>query len=251
LNPFYWLRPSERKATLKVVSHQNGKVVYESWVDFTNDAKFMKQIPILDAWGTAIHEAGHAVLKPGSLDHLTIVPSGDHLGYARYKPRPLGAVFDRGVLVREIAVNLAGSVAEEMIGRPRNMGATGDINQTREILRKTLVEGSLIKELDGAMVGPDGKLVMNAQTQRLIDDYAKVVMNDAAEFARKEITRQWPAMIGVSKRLIKSGSISGDEFRAIAKKANAVGTKITPDQIRLYIERLSHKCKNLLMDELK
>ncbi len=88
LSPFYWLRPTERKALLKIEAKQGGKVVYSGTADFTNDAKFMKQIRVVDAWGTAFHEAGHAVLNNPkisgqTLEHLTIVPSGGHLGYAR------------------------------------------------------------------------------------------------------------------------------------------------------------------------
>jgi ATP-dependent Clp protease ATP-binding subunit ClpA len=253
LNPFYWIRPDSRKAVLHIVAEQGGKVVYQGNADFTRDAKFMKQIRSIDAWGTAFHEAGHALMNNPrysgeKLAHLTIVPSGGHLGYARYVQVPgWQSNLDRDGLVKRISVMLAGSIAEEMIGRPRNTGAGSDIQRTRELIRRTALEGSLVKELDGAMTSANGSVILNGKTGSALDRFVEGVMEEARTQTEKYLRTNWNAMVVVSKSLMKKGSFTGEQFEALRKSAaNIKPERYTPEAIRAVMNRLTGRCTRLL-----
>ncbi|MBC7326449.1 MAG: AAA family ATPase, partial [Moorella sp. (in: Bacteria)] len=64
----------------------------------------------------AIHETGHALMselvKPGSVSALTVTPRGQALGYMRQSPEDDTYMYTKEYLEDQIAVMLAGAVAE-------------------------------------------------------------------------------------------------------------------------------------------
>ncbi len=81
----------------------------------------------------AIHETGHAFLsehlRKGSVSALTITPRGQSLGYMRQTPEDDTYLYTREQLENQIAVMLAGAVAEEMVLGGRSTGAGNDYLQ--------------------------------------------------------------------------------------------------------------------------
>lgn len=78
----------------------------------------------------AIHETGHAFLseqmREGSVSTLTITPRGQALGYMRQTPEDDTYLYTRDYLENQIAIMLAGAVAEEMLLGGRSTGAGND-----------------------------------------------------------------------------------------------------------------------------
>ncbi len=147
---------------------------------------------------------------------------------------------------------LGGSVAEELIGRERNTGAGGDIQQTRDLIRKTAIEGSLVKNLDGAMTDETGKLVMNERAQSALNTFVDGVIKDARALAESELRRKWSVMVQVANTLMRKGSITGSEFQRVVKQAETGrprNTNFSPERIREFMFRLSMRCERLLSRE--
>lgn len=261
INPFYWLRPDHRQATLKITTTQGGKIVFDKTLDFTKEATFIKQIRKINALGTAIHEAGHAVMNiprfsGQRLEHVTIRPSGDHLGYARYVPIPGHTTnHNRESLVRDVAVKIAGTEAELLVGIQRNTGVSGDLDQARKMIQKVALEGGLIPELDAAPLDKEGKVIMSSFVVDHLRNFSDGVMQEAKTLAATYMKENWNGMFAVARVLVQKTSISGDEFRAIMKAA-AIEQKVKPGiaekmykfSVRL-MASLSKDCKSLLRNE--
>ncbi|MFZ5633284.1 MAG: AAA family ATPase [Bacillota bacterium] len=93
----------------------------------------------------AIHETGHAFmseyLREGSVSTLTITPRGQALGYMRQTPEDDTYLYTRDHLENQIAVMLAGAVAEEMILGGRSTGAGNDYLQATKTADQIINSG--------------------------------------------------------------------------------------------------------------
>jgi cell division protease FtsH len=94
----------------------------------------------------AIHEAGHAlvaaVTKPGSVRKATIIPRGQALGYVAPIPKELH-LSTTSELIDQVAMILAGGVAERMILGEHSIGVSGDVQQAKHILEQMVDTGLL------------------------------------------------------------------------------------------------------------
>jgi len=93
----------------------------------------------------AIHETGHAliseVVRPGSVSTLTITPRGQAMGYMRQTPEDDTYLYTRDYLENQIAVMLAGAVAEEMVLGSRSTGAANDFQQATRTAEQIVSSG--------------------------------------------------------------------------------------------------------------
>jgi len=93
----------------------------------------------------AIHEAGHAFmseeLRMGSVSTLTITPRGQTLGYMRQTPEDDTYLYTRDYLENQIAVMLAGALAEEMMLGGRSTGAGNDYLQATKTADQIINSG--------------------------------------------------------------------------------------------------------------
>ncbi|MGQ9824112.1 MAG: AAA family ATPase, partial [Desulfotomaculales bacterium] len=90
----------------------------------------------------AVHETGHAlmseIVKPGSVSTLTVTPRGQALGYVRQTPEDDAHLYTKDYLEDQIAVMLAGAVAEEQVLGDRSTGATNDFQQATRLAEKII-----------------------------------------------------------------------------------------------------------------
>lgn len=94
----------------------------------------------------AVHEAGHAlvaaVTKPGSVRKATIIPRGQALGYVAPIPKEMH-LSTSSELLDQVAMILAGGVAERMVLGEHSIGVSGDVNQAKSILEQMVDTGLL------------------------------------------------------------------------------------------------------------
>lgn len=157
----------------------------------------------------AIHETGHAFmsehLREGSVSTLTITPRGQALGYMRQTPEDDTYLYTRDYLENQIAVMLAGAVAEEMMLGGRSTGAGNDYLQATKTADQIINSGMS----DLGVVDPETlprsfryrtqKKILQAQEERVITFLSK----------RKE------QLFEVVELLLEQEKISGTQLRKI------------------------------------
>ncbi|WP_026582218.1 AAA family ATPase [Bacillus sp. J33] len=94
----------------------------------------------------AIHEAGHALVaaltKPGSVRKATIIPRGEALGYVAPIQKELH-LSTTSELLDQVAMILAGGVAERLILGEHSIGVSGDVKQAKHIIEQMVDTGLL------------------------------------------------------------------------------------------------------------
>ena len=260
-HPFYDVKPDETLAKLVVSVHQHGQEITRIESDFTRSARFMKQIRKVDAYATAFHEAGHAILNNPvtsgrRLEHLTIIPADGYLGYARYEDLPgFKTNFTLTDLRARLATLVAGSEAELLVGREVNSGQSGDLLQERELLTRAATQWGLVPELMGAKVDAEGKAVFSESQQKLFDKFASSELKIAREAAKKFIVENWVLEYKVAHELMEKGEISGARFEEIKGEVDALSAaarrafakKNAPERVKSMLEQLDKaSCDSLL-----
>lgn len=93
----------------------------------------------------AIHESGHALISeyfnPSSVSTITITPRGQALGYIRQTPEDDIYLYTKQYLESQIAVALAGAVAEEKLLGDSSTGASNDFEQAVDLAKKIIFSG--------------------------------------------------------------------------------------------------------------
>ena len=94
---------------------------------------------------TAYHESGHAIVAKllkncDEVNEVSIIPRGQAAGYTITRPVNDDNHVTRGKLMDEIAMMLAGRVAEEIVIEDITTGASNDIQRASSIARKMVTE---------------------------------------------------------------------------------------------------------------
>ncbi len=259
--PFYKVVPDETLAKLIVTVVQEGVEIAKIESDFTKSARFIKQIRMVDAYATAFHEAGHAILNDPStsgrvLQHLTIIPADHYLGYARYEDLPgFKTNYTLTDLRARLATLVAGSEAELLIGREVNSGQAGDLKEERRLLTRAATTWGLVPELMGAKVDDNGVANFTGSQVQVFNEFAERELEIARETARKFILENWVLEYKIAEELMNRGEISGLRFReirdAVAKMSSAEKKQFakvnSPQKVKLMLSDLDKEsCADLL-----
>lgn len=163
----------------------------------------------------AVHEAGHALLseqiRPGSVSTLTITPRGDALGYMRQTPEDDTYLYTQDYLENQIAVMLAGAVAEEIILGNRSTGSSGDFKQAMRIAETMLRSG--MSEL--------GVLCPDILPQDLKHNTVTGIVRKQEERVKRHIIESKHIITRVVEVLLEKEKINGDDFRSILREGLA------------------------------
>jgi ATP-dependent Clp protease ATP-binding subunit ClpA len=263
--PFFKVTPDETLAKLIVSVKQDGVEIAKIESDFTKSARFMKQIRMVDAYGTAFHEAGHAILNDPTtsgriLAHLTIIPGDDHLGYARYENLPgFKTNFTLTDLRARLATLVAGSEAELLVGREKNSGQKGDLKDERRLLTLAATEWGLVPELMGAKLDAEGNAKFSENQEKIFNRFADKEIRLARETARKFILDHWVLEYKVAEVLMNHGEISGAKFEEIRKEVagmspaeTAIFRKInSPESVKARLSALDQESCQALMTRVR
>jgi ATP-dependent Clp protease ATP-binding subunit ClpA len=236
--PFYeGDEPDKREAILTAETTLGKQVVSRGSMDFTKSASFAAQAHIDQAIAVAHHEMGHAVtsypeITGKKLVKITIIPEqiGDSLsaaGYAQYREGHRKGLPGWDYLVHLVAGLLGGSEAEtnfvdlgkaDDVMSKRSAGRSNDLMKVGLIVRKMLLESSLMPELDaaraymtpeGVVIG-DGKLPADLQTK--FDDYVVKAIEDGRKRAKETLIEKDKIVQAGVKFLLKYGTIKEKEY---------------------------------------
>lgn len=157
----------------------------------------------------AHHEAGHALIselvKPGSVSSITITSRGRALGYMRQAPDDDPYLYTKQELLDQIAVCLAGAVAEEIFFGSRSTGSVGDLRQAMEIAQQLIGAGmSSLGVVDPDVISPK---VLHDEMQAIVKEQERYVMRQLE--ACKEKVHE------VACLLLEREKVSGDTFRQV------------------------------------
>ncbi len=157
----------------------------------------------------AVHEGGHAlvaeVLRPGSVASITVTSRGRALGYVRQSPSADSFLRTEGELRDDIAVALAGAVAEECVLGSRSTGAQSDLGQAGAQARAIVLSGMSALGTVSEETIP-GDVLHRAVSDVLASEEARV---------RALVTQHRGALETLAERLLREERLDGSAMRAL------------------------------------
>jgi cell division protease FtsH len=184
-----------------------------------------------ELYKTAIHEAGHAIIAHvlPSLDpvqQISIIPSGNALGYTLNPPVEDKYSVYRNGLKQEIAMLLGGRTAEELMFDDISGGASNDIERATNIARQMVTRLGMSEVLgpirygsshgDDVFLGRDFSSTQDYSdaTAALIDAEIKKIVDEAYTLAKNVLTEHADKLRFVAEFLLTYEMMDGDQFRA-------------------------------------
>ncbi len=160
----------------------------------------------------AVHETGHALLseivRAGSVSTLTVTPRGDALGYMRQTPEDDTYLYTKDYLENQIAVMLAGSVAEEIILGSRSTGSSGDFEQAVRAA-ETMVRSGM-SEL--GVVSPD--TLPQELKHKTITDIVRI----QEEQVKMHVSSHQHMFNRIVEVLLEKEKVTGEQFRSLLRE---------------------------------
>jgi len=176
---------------------------------------------------TAYHEGGHALVGihlPASdpIHKATIIPRGRALGMVMRLPENDRFSLPRDKMEADIAVAMAGRVAEELIfGREKvTSGASSDIKMATKMARAMVREWGLSDKV-GPILHSEGSddlysgnkhAEISEATARVIDEEVKIIVEQGFATAKKILTKNIKQLHTLAKALIEHETLSGDQI---------------------------------------
>ena len=155
----------------------------------------------------AIHESGHAVISeefnPQSVSTVTITSRGQALGYMRQNPEDDFYLYTKQYLEAQIAIALAGAVAEEVVLGESSTGSASDFEQASELARKMVYSG--MSEL--------GIVDKSSLPNRKLHQAISFILARQREIVEGLITEKKQLLGCIVDYLMENEKIDGDAFR--------------------------------------
>jgi cell division protease FtsH len=174
----------------------------------------------------AYHESGHAVvaaLLPHAdpLHKVTIIPRGRALGVTMQLPEADRHTHTRDYLEAQIAILMAGRVAEELFLRQMTSGAGNDIERATEIARRMVCEfgmsslGPLAYRTPGNPWETDRGTGISEATAERVDEQVRELVMRGYETARQLIAGHRASVRRMAEELLDVESLDADGIKAI------------------------------------
>ncbi len=154
---------------------------------------------------TAWHEAGHALVNvmlthTHPLHKVTIIPRGQSLGSTWSLPKEDQLNYGRLQMLDEIAMAMAGRIAEELVSGDISTGASGDINQATHLARNMVCQWGMSDKVGMVQYGSDNDNVFLGRDFAAKKDYSEKTAQEIDEEVRRIITEAYNR----SKQLIEA-----------------------------------------------
>ena len=183
---------------------------------------------------TAYHEAGHALVsinEPASdpIHKATIIPRGRALGMVMRLPERDNYSYHRDKMHANLAVAMGGRVAEEIIfGHDKvSSGASGDIQYATDLARNMVTKWGMSDKLgplqyeqsqEGYLgMGQTARTMSGADTNRMIDDEIKRLVEDGLARARSVLSDQEDKLHLLAQAMLEYETLTGDEIDQLMK----------------------------------
>ena len=177
----------------------------------------------------AYHEVGHALLaalqkNTDPVQKITIVPrTMGALGYTMQMPEEEKYLMSKDEILDEIAVLVAGRVAEELVFNTKTTGAANDIERANDLARAMIAQYGMSDRFGFAALEKiqskylDGRNVSNCSEETLtqLDNEIIKVLKDAHEKATSMLSENMEALHKIAEFLIEKETITGEQFMTI------------------------------------
>ncbi|MFD0694783.1 AAA family ATPase [Paenibacillus sp. GCM10027628] len=157
----------------------------------------------------AYHELGHAIVaeivRPGSVQQVTVSPRGKALGYVRHNPPQDHYLYTKDYIEQQIMIALGGAAAEEIYYGGRSTGSRNDFEQALSMVRNMMDSGlTSLGIMDREMV----------TKEQLMKENAAIL--DALMLRTKELLERQRTVFDHSfDILMKEEVLSGETFRKL------------------------------------
>ncbi len=161
---------------------------------------------------TAIHEAGHAllaVLLPNAdpIHKVTIIPRGMALGLTQQLPTDEKHNYSGDYLNDQIAILLAGRIAEEITMDSVTTGAGNDLERATELARRMVCEWGMSDEMGPLAFGKKEEQIFLgreiAQHQDYSEDTAQKIDHEVRHFVTENYQRAQQLLAPRKETLLK------------------------------------------------
>jgi cell division protease FtsH len=213
-------------------ARQNRKVVMMVDFELAKDKILMgaerKSLILSDAEkrNTAYHEAGHALVaavlpEADPLHKVTIIPRGMALGVTMQLPIDDKHSYSKGYLMAQLAILMAGRIAEERYMQHMTTGAGNDIERGTELARKMVCEWGM-SELGPLSFGKKEEQIFlgreiaqhrdySEETAIRIDEQVKKLVESGYDTASKIIEEHSDALVKIAETLLVREVLDGNE----------------------------------------
>jgi len=219
-----------------VAARQNRKVVTQFDFELAKDKVIMgverKSLVITDEEkrNTAYHEAGHALVaamipEADPLHKETIIPRGMARGLTMQLPLDDKHSYNKGYLEAQLAILMAGRIAEEIFMHHITTGAGNDIERATDMARKMVCEWGM-SELGPMSFGKKEEQIFlgreiaqhrdySEATAILIDEQVRKLVDQGYDRARKLIEERSDALARIAEALLEREVLDGAEVRLL------------------------------------
>ncbi len=181
----------------------------------------------------AFHEAGHVIVansipEADPIHKVSIIPRGLALGVTQQLPLDDRYNYTKSYLNTQIAVLLAGRIAEEIALGKETTGAGNDFEQATEIARKMVCKwgmsdlGPLTYADRDDMVFLGRELAVrkdfSEETARKIDEEIKKIIMTNYNKAKEILENRKEVLFKLAETLLERESLTGDEIKEIIGK---------------------------------
>ncbi|GAB4264738.1 ATP-dependent zinc metalloprotease FtsH [Thermincola ferriacetica] len=200
----------------------------------------------------AFHEAGHALvgyLLPNTdpVHKVSIIPRGRAGGYTLLLPKEDRYYMTKSQLLDQIAMLLAGRVAEELVLHEISTGAQNDLERATEIARRMIMELGMSEEIGPLTLGRRQEQVFlgrdiardrnySEEIAFKIDKEVRHIIDDCYEKAKKIIMAHMDKLHLIANTLIEKETLDAEEFANLIEGKNINGTPKVEDKAVLPAE---------------
>jgi cell division protease FtsH len=217
-------------------ARQNRKVVMMIDFELAKDKILMgaerKSLILSDAEkrNTAYHEAGHALVaavlpNADPLHKVTIIPRGMALGVTMQLPIDDKHSYNKDYLLAQLAILMAGRIAEERYMHHMTTGAGNDIERATDLARKMVCEWGM-SELGPLSFGKKEEQIFlgreiaqhrdySEETAIRIDAQVKKLVQGGYDTAEKILLERSEALVKIAETLLQREILDGNEVMQI------------------------------------
>ena len=194
-------------------------------------AKKSKVITEQDKRITAFHESGHAILaclckNCDPVHEVTIIPRGHAGGFTMMRPETDRFVYTKNFLLDDICMGLGGRVAEEIVIKEIDSGASQDIKQATKAARAMVTEYGMSEKLGLINYSDDSQPMFigrdmathsqySEETAKMIDEEVRAIVTEQLERARKLLTENKSILENMARVLIERETIYTEEVEML------------------------------------
>jgi cell division protease FtsH len=175
----------------------------------------------------AYHEAGHAVVAAmlpdaDPLHKVTIIPRGRALGVTMQLPEADRHNHSKPFIEAQIAILMAGRVAEEVCLGQMTSGASNDIERATELAAKMVCELGMsslgpvhFRRPSGSPDGDSRAAGFSEETARRVDDEIRALVMRGCQTAREIVERERDGVRALAVELLDVESVDADRIKQI------------------------------------